>query len=498
MENKLYSYTIMPLFVEHLEEICQDIKMQVDSGIANCALFCMTLVPEGNPPADKAKILCEKSKHIDLSSVQLLEALKEERRIDILCENGKRCEELIYNLRKDNDCEWLFVARAKYPENTKFEPTLVNKLVIKAYGKYTPVLYDTLSGEIREISYKVKGGITEIYHTVYENDSLLIKLLPETKAENKIKCEKNMTDKIEYLGEVSYRREEPNVYLLDMAKYSLDGGAECDAEELLRIDTAVREKLGFIPANGRDVQPWLIEKEVPSHFVSLKFEIPSNTEVKDTYLAFEEAEEITLNGKKIDIKPCGYFVDEAIHKIALGDIKKGMNILTVKVPVTNRLGLENMFLLGEFDVSVKGMIKTIEEKNDRIAFSSVTGQGLPFYGGNVVYETEIETPECCLEIEVSQYKGTLVGVKLDDGEEKNIAFSPYKAEFENVSAGRHKISFTLYGNRINTFGALHNCTGYAWGGPHMWYAKNSDWSYEYFTDPMGILKSPVIRMHKKN
>lgn len=60
MENKLYSYTIMPLFLEHLEEICQDIKMQVDSGIANCALFCMTLVPEGNPPADKAKILCEK------------------------------------------------------------------------------------------------------------------------------------------------------------------------------------------------------------------------------------------------------------------------------------------------------------------------------------------------------------------------------------------------------------------------------------------------------
>ena len=54
------NYTIMPLDVEHLEEVCQDIKAQYDQGIANCALFSMTLVPEGNPPIDKAGIMCEK------------------------------------------------------------------------------------------------------------------------------------------------------------------------------------------------------------------------------------------------------------------------------------------------------------------------------------------------------------------------------------------------------------------------------------------------------
>ena len=60
MTKKLFSYTIMPLDMEHLEEICQDIKEQFDSGICSCALFSMTLVPEGNPPADKASILCKK------------------------------------------------------------------------------------------------------------------------------------------------------------------------------------------------------------------------------------------------------------------------------------------------------------------------------------------------------------------------------------------------------------------------------------------------------
>ncbi len=57
--SKLFSYTIMPLDLLHLEEICQDIKMQHDKGIADMALFKMTLVPEGTPPADKVTLYCE-------------------------------------------------------------------------------------------------------------------------------------------------------------------------------------------------------------------------------------------------------------------------------------------------------------------------------------------------------------------------------------------------------------------------------------------------------
>ena len=60
MENKLYSYSIMPLDVAHLEEICLDIKEQYEKGVASLALFQMTLVPEGNPPSDKVGIYCKR------------------------------------------------------------------------------------------------------------------------------------------------------------------------------------------------------------------------------------------------------------------------------------------------------------------------------------------------------------------------------------------------------------------------------------------------------
>ncbi len=54
----LHTYTIMPLDTAHLPEICDDIQQQYESGIAQCALFMMKLVPEGDPPVDKAAVLC--------------------------------------------------------------------------------------------------------------------------------------------------------------------------------------------------------------------------------------------------------------------------------------------------------------------------------------------------------------------------------------------------------------------------------------------------------
>ena len=60
MKEQLHLYTIVPLDTEHLEEWCEDIRAQYEKGVSSCALFSMTLVPEGNPPVDKVGILCQK------------------------------------------------------------------------------------------------------------------------------------------------------------------------------------------------------------------------------------------------------------------------------------------------------------------------------------------------------------------------------------------------------------------------------------------------------
>ncbi|MBQ7090731.1 MAG: hypothetical protein IJN82_06400 [Clostridia bacterium] len=58
----LYAYTVTPLKEDHFEERVADIKEMYRSGITVMPLFCMTLVPEGDPVWDKAgpmaKLFC--------------------------------------------------------------------------------------------------------------------------------------------------------------------------------------------------------------------------------------------------------------------------------------------------------------------------------------------------------------------------------------------------------------------------------------------------------
>ena len=88
-------------------------------------------------------------------------------------------------------------------------------------------------------------------------------------------------------------------------------------------------------------------------------------------------------------------------------------------------------------------------------------------------------------------------------------------KIDNATAGAHIIEFKLFGNRINTFGALHNCSYSTWYGPDIWYTYQSHrrmlnntsdnefdytcgWTYEYNLKSTGILTSPVIKVMKKS
>lgn len=53
-------YSIMPLLEGRVREICDNIEEQYRDGVANEALFIMSLHPEGDPTSDKASLLCEK------------------------------------------------------------------------------------------------------------------------------------------------------------------------------------------------------------------------------------------------------------------------------------------------------------------------------------------------------------------------------------------------------------------------------------------------------
>ena len=429
---------------------------------------------------------CEK---IEFTQESLISALNTERFFKLYEASGAPADKYISHAREIDGDTWLLLVPGKHIDDK--ESIKKSRLVLKVKGKHSVTLYSAMTGDRSVPSFKFEGGETVVYLTAYSYDSILLKFSDKEGVGQTATASQEGYTRLPAKRIWDFRREEPNVCLLDMAEYSFDGENYFPEEEILRIDDAARKKYGLPTIMGKlAYQPWTITEDVEKD-VYLRFTFNSTVET-ETFLAFERISSVSLNGKQVDIVPCGYYVDEDFTKIKLPKAQKGTNVLDVKLTVTKKYGIEPMYLLGDFDVMLIGTEKTLSEPRKRLGFSSVTEQGMPFYGGNVVYSSEIETPDCSIEINVAKYRGALVGVKLDGEEKGCIILPPYRLWIDGVKKGKHLLELTLYGNRNNTFGSLHNGIKDAYNGPEHWKRPNGEFIYEYQLSEMGIEKTPEI------
>ena len=458
--------------------------------------------------------LYNKCKVIMHNKPQLLSALEKERFVDIREKTGEQTNNLLYQCRKDNDALWLFIAHMGEEAPADWMSSKLSNNYVLPYerkisinGEYTPVLYDTLTGGSRKISYEIKNGKTIVEHTFFAQDSILLKLCNPTETSfYEKKEERRVIKHIRTLNKVNYTRSEENVLLLDIGNYKIDNEDYHEKEEIRQIHKICCKRLNFM--NNR-AQPWVLPKEKITHTISVKYEFESEIEAEGTYLATEDADvcKIIFNGQKIENTPVGYFTDKSISKIRLPILKKGTNVLEITYPFGERTFLENCYILGDFNVKCEGCVKTILPVSRQIGFGDIVPQGLPFYGANITYEMQFDTEEACdALINVTNYVGTVITVSLDGKEVGTIAYSPYDILVNNIPAGRHCVHFTLYGNRHNSFGELHlSDDAFIWHGPEAWQRNLRgrqfetanefvDFKYEYSFKPIGIMGSPEIKL----
>ena len=450
-------------------------------------------------PSSEAEELVSLAKFvIPHTKYDLYSALESERDVTLKHRGGALTQNLLYTRKRDTDCDWLFVCQADKPELLHIPNK--TELEITVSGLYSAELYDTVSAEKHPMTYTAKDGKTKILADIYDCDSLLIRLSPLTEeaAYTVPKSEELARVEIPISHVTDYRLSEPNVLLLDMAEWSLDGGELNPCEEILRIDEAVRTKLGLTLKGAKAVQPWAVAGAPEKNEIYLRFKFNSEIEYDGAELALENLEKskVILNGNAVDTTAVGSYVDREIHKCALPKILKGENVLEVSMPFGIRTDVENCFILGEFGVNYRGREAYITTLPEKLVYGDITRQSLAFYGANVTYDTEIELDEeCPVELEVSYYKGALVRVDVDGNTLGYVWKAPFRINTGVLGKGKHKVSYTLFGNRYNTFSALHNLLlekPDSYIGPIFWRSRDFEWSYEYNTRPLGILKTPVV------
>lgn len=423
----------------------------------------------------------------------LLQALEPVRLLDIRDEGGRRSDRYLTQLRRDGEGYWLFIAGGRCPGAPDMSHP--QRLTIRIRGQWQPTLYDTMTGDIHPMGATCNGEVTSLKHTLYAYDSLLLYLspgMPMQREETETLPAMERMDAC--LGMADITLSEPNVLVLDMAEYALDGGEYRPKEEVLRLVMRLRRELG-IPVGVKTAQPWTRPSETPSHRLRLRFAIHSEQQVEGAELALEQPEKtlVIWDGQPLEKSDAGYYVDEAIQKIPLPVITVGEHLLELEAPLGRYTVHENAYLLGNFGVRVTGSACVLTAPVRQLAFGDIVPQGLPFYGGNIDYHIPVEGSGRDLLVHVSHYRGALVGVSLDGRRVGSLIFDPYILRIPAVPVGPHRLTLTLFGNRYNTFGELHLADDtLTWHGPDAWRTEGDAWSYEYVFKPTGILKSPVI------
>ena len=443
-------------------------------------------------PSERGKKLYDSSKQIAFSKGALLDELKEDRTVEVRNYSGALTDKFIHQIRRDETGLWLFISRCDEPYNKDIARS--EGLHIYVNGKYAPKLYDTITGEIKPIRHDNGGGKTHMIISLCDYDSALI-FLEDTDEHSGWEPPAGVTPVQvgNFPMTVDYTLSEPNVLLLDMAKYALDDEPLRPLEEVLRIDRNIRARLGY---SAGKPQPWVVEKKPCEHTVTLEFTINSEIDYENPYLALEDADisTITWNGQPVDNKTDGYYTDKSIEKVALPPLKKGDNTLRVTYPFGERSNVEAMYLLGEFGVKVAGRLMTVTTLPEKLGFSDLCYQGLPFYGGVVSYKLPVDCPEDWDAIIKIPHFTAAVNTVFVDGEKKAvIAYPPYAWDLGILPAGKHEIVINTYVSRRNCFGDVHNADErYAWQGPAAWVQGDTNWTYEYRLRRTGVLSTPLL------
>jgi hypothetical protein len=304
---------------------------------------------------------------------------------------------------------------------------------------------------------------------------------------------------------------EDNVCVLDRPTFRIDGGARRTADDILKVDYAVRDALGIPRRGGQMVQPWARQRsEDPKRAtVELLYDFGVDTMPSGPVrLGLEVPESfcVELNGEALNTDAeCGWWCDLSLRTIPvpIGMLRPGTNQLRLVCDYTeDHPGLEIVYLLGDFGVRLGVDGCTLVAPVDQLRAGDWVEQGLPFYSGHVAYDAEIKTT---LEkgerafVCIPDYRGVAVRVHVDGQPAGIIAWEPNAVDITEFlgGAGSHTLSIEVIGHRRNSHGPLHCSEKWpVWTGSGEFTTSGDHWCEDYQLVPCGVMKAPRIEIRR--
>lgn len=434
------------------------------------------LVFEGEIPSYVDGVICDDVKkladnHIENTSDIIKHIPDESKYIYFKHNDGSVCDVQYAQRGFDDFTMYYFVNTYSQKETATFE----------AKGK-SLAMFDYITGEVVKYPFTVKDDKVSCEVTLEAKGSIVFFVYSDNRYmpyENKaILAPVSINDKLR--GTWKIVKAEQNAIALDYCDVYFDGEKVAEKLPVLDIEEMAND----------------LERSVN---IKLDFKVNSQFDITgDTYLVLEEAEffDITINGKPVEKKYCGYFRDKSFIKLDIsGKLTKGENIITLVTDfvqpkhiyetikdcyefesMKNKLWydreIEVPYILGDFSVvSDKEYVNTsnrsittygeftlippIKEVTD----GNIVTQGYPFYTGKMTFEKTFNVNKdeiAAAEVEFSYpgavlTKGNINGIDLGTN-----MWAPYKFSLGGLlKEGENTIQIELTSCFRNLLGPLH-------------------------------------------
>jgi hypothetical protein len=255
---------------------------------------------------------------------------------------------------------------------------------------------------------------------------------------------------------------------------------------VVKASTIVFQHYGF---NG---DPWDHQVQFKKEFVSrdtfskgtgfvasYHFQISDDVNFQNFRAVFEQRDlwnTIRVNGTVVSPEKNEWWLDRSFGVIQLGKyLKPGDNILSLEVnPMSVYAEIAPVYILGDFNLaSAEKGFKIVSPRP--LQFGSWKSQGLPLYGGKIVYKKEFNCtdPQKQFMVQLHNWKGTVVNVKVNNQDAGIIISEPSTLDISKfLKKGKNTIDVEVVGSFKNLLGPHHKSPKPGLADPWKW--KNID------------------------
>jgi hypothetical protein len=448
------------------------------------------------------------------------------RRIAIVDADGREIAATLHLLREDRDAAYLFVVNTGYTaaqlkrlemnqdlhitQRTAAFPDVRIRGLDGFAGR--PLELDPDSGAVYGAAARRRGAGWEIRTNLPALGSRLF-VIPRAATRNSPpprRAERTVRSRALTRSAWPVTLTEPNVLVLDRPAFRIGAGRPRAAQEILRVDFAVRDALGVPRRGGQMTQPWARPKHKTPRGTDVELvyrfaadAIPSG----ELFLALERPDTFTadVNGQALCMDAeCGWWCDRSLRRIPVDPacLRIGSNTVRLRCRYDEtHPGLEIVYLLGDFGARVSGADAVLTAAPRTLRVGNWVKQGLPFYAGSVAYETTVR-PKLKrgerLVLRVPRYAGAAVRVLANGAEAGVIAWEPNTVDLTpRVDGEPLRLRIEVIGTRRNSHGPLHLADpAPVWTGPAQYVTTGTDWSEAYRLAPMGLLAAPVLETRR--